>query len=148
MVKFLLISSLLFSLANIANATGSVLACATKIEIDQGQYDEVGITIYGRAPGYISFLMGSNESGPIQTKMEVVSFRDSMKIFGIQPILNKSKIPRNIQQKIKFVRIYTAGNFMDDLAGARAAQFLDRNYRVLGAGMYLGWAGPFTCSQN
>lgn len=145
MIKFLLTSTLFFSTTVRAWGTDSVMNCNAKIEIDQGQYDEVGIRVLAKYPGFVSFLTGSGEPGPIATTLQVVALRDSLKIYGVQQILSKTNIPRNTQQRIHSVRIYTAGNFDDDLAGVRAAQFLDRNHKLLGSGMFFGWAGPVKC---
>lgn len=145
MIKFLLTSTLLFSMTVHAWGTNSVLDCNAKIEIDQGQYDEVGIKVVVKSSVFDSYLTGSGETGPIATTLEVVSLRDSLKINGIQLILSKADIPRNSHQRIHSVYIYTAGNFDDDLAGVRAAKFLDRTHKLLGSGMIFGWAGPVKC---
>ena len=94
---------------------------------------------------YFAYLIGATQTGPLKAVKQVLSYEDAMNVGGVSSILSTTTLTSLEIATIASVVIYTEGNFDDDAAGVRGAEFLDAGNVVLANGMFFGWAGPFAC---
>lgn len=145
-MKTILTSILLvISFSTLAQAATPVFSCAAKIDIDVNEVAELGMTVVQETSGYVSYLIGSGETGAIETTVVNATLTEALQIGGLHNILAATKLSKQDYAKIASVTVYTAGNFEDDAAGVRSAVFADAKGAILAKGMFFGWAGAMSC---
>lgn len=143
MIMALMISTFVaYSNAQSANV---VFQCSSQLQLDESESMTIGISVEQDGSAYNSTFVGSGETGKVGTVKQSVSFLESLNILGIYQILETANLSAQDQSQIAEVEIYTAGNFDDDLAGVRTAQFINKDGQILAKGMFFGWAGAVSC---
>jgi hypothetical protein len=137
--------SLLLGAFSQAQASTLVFKCDSSIMIDQNETAQLGMAVSAQGSSYTSVLIGTADTAPVETTKQAVSFADSLNIPGVKNIIAATKLSRKDYSKIAQVEVFTAGNFEDDAAGVRGAQFLDAQGASLASGMFFGWAGAVKC---
>ncbi len=147
MTKFLgLLVSILF-VANAKAQSSSVVVfdCNAEIQIDVGQTQRIGMRIETSGSSYVAYFVGANVPGPLAATRQDLPVQDGLKVPGVSHILLKTPLTKADQSKITSVVVYSQGNFDDDAAGVRGAEFRDAKGYVMATGMFFGWGGPVTC---
>ncbi len=125
-----------------AQTSNVVFECKSVLSADQNETINIGIKVVEKSGQLVSYLVGSGEQRPIATVKQIVTLKSALQVGGVQQILKTTGLnPATIRNVI----IYTAGNFDDDAAGVRTAEFLDKKNQVRGSGMFFGWGGPVSC---
>lgn len=145
-MKMLVVSIfVLMAISAQAKASSAVFECTATLKIDDNESLSIGITVVQESSDYISYLVGSSETGPLSTLKQTVAPEESLQIGGVKEIITAAKMSPQDFSKVAKVTIYTAGNFDDDAAGVRTAEFIDAKDVVLAKGMFFGWGGPVSC---
>lgn len=132
-----------------AAAQAVVFDCQKKMDISGDpaapEWMEFGMTIVETAGSFVSTLNGASDPTPQQTVFQVLAFSDALQVAGVMDVLRATGLASPQRAAIDKVKVYTAGNFDEDAAGVRAAEFLDVSGASLAKGMFFGWAGPHQC---
>lgn len=128
-----------------AQSSTPVFNCNASVQIDATTSEPIGLSVVSQGADYFAYLIGATQPGPLMTVKQVLPYQDAMKVGGVREILATASLTSVNISKITSVVIYTEGNFDDDAAGVRAAEFVDAQNTALTKGMFFGWAGPFAC---
>lgn len=132
-----------------ATAGNVVFDCQKKLDVSGDpsapEWVNFGITVTEYGTTYTAILTGGSDPSPQTTTVQSLALADALKVGGVSDVLSASNITPANRAKITTVKVYTTGNFDDDAAGVRAAEFLDSNDASLAKGMFFGWAGPHLC---
>ena len=136
-------------IAQNANAQAVVFDCQKKMGISDDpaapEVIEFGITIFEAAGTFTSTLKGTSDPTPQQTVFQLLPRADALLVGGVSHVLEAIGLDAAQRAAIDTVKVYTAGNFDDDAAGVRAAEFFDVSGAGLAKGMFFGWGGPQKC---
>ncbi|MDZ4084923.1 MAG: hypothetical protein U1E10_18415 [Bdellovibrionales bacterium] len=136
-------------IAQNAGAQTVVFDCQKKMDISEDpaapEVIEFGITVVETAGTFVSTLKGTSDPAPQQTVFQLLPRSDAFLVGGVSHVLEAIGLDPAQRAAINTVKIYTTGNFDDDAAGVRAADFLDINGTSLAKGMFFGWGGPHQC---
>ncbi len=138
------VSSSAVDIANAATPT-VVFDCLSEVEIDIGEIEEVRMTVESRGADFVAYLVGTSQPGPFPASKQVLPLHEGLQAAGIQDILSKFNLSSADRSKIDSVVVYTQGNFDDDAAGVRGAEFIDSQSGIVAKGMFFGWGGPVVC---
>ncbi len=92
-----------------------------------------------------SYLFGTGISGQSMVSSERLSVKSALRVNGISQIVSHLKMTPADLAKISSVEVFTTGNFDDDAAGVRGANFYSKNSLIVKKGMFFGWAGAQKC---
>lgn len=128
-----------------AQSSIPVFDCNASVQIDATTSEPIGISVVAQGSDYFAYLIGATQTGPLKTLKQVLPLQDALTVAGVRDILSTTSLTSIDIAKVTSVIIYTEGNFDDDAAGVRKAEFVDAQNVVLANGMFFGWAGPFAC---
>ncbi len=124
-----------------AFASKPVLNCSSKL----GE-NKIAIAVSSADGIYTAILDGVSMDGEIQAVVYQKILPDQVKeIPGAQEIINELKLSESTLKKVKSIDTYLVGNLQDDGAGVLAISLKSARGKILGKGMFFGWAGPLMC---
>ena len=145
-MKMILVSVLaLFVSAQAFAAPTTVFHCTSTLKMGENQSMTLGMTVVQNGSQLTSYFIGAADNGPAATVKQTVLPRKMNDVGGLKEILAATSMSQAEFKNVAQIVVYTTGNFEDDAAGVRAAQFVDKKGATLASGMFFGWGGALNC---